>query len=80
MNESKQTVVLISKARLVATVGLGYKAILKDLIESGLLDSWSEVVELKFDKSKALHIQSVLEFYDTRDIPALPTPSKKKEE
>lgn len=64
----EETIIYISKRRLIDAVGLSYRSVLKDLMESNLLKSWADVIELRFDKDKALHIQSLLEFYDTRDI------------
>ena len=62
----------ISKAKLIATVGLSYPEILKDLIETGLVLSHEETIAIRFKKDKAIHVQSALEFYDTRNVPSSP--------
>ena len=78
----EETIVYISKKKILQTIGkdYNYKEILQDLKDQGLLNSFEDAVELRFDKSKALHIQSVLEFYDTKDTPTIPTKGKKEKE
>jgi hypothetical protein len=73
-------IVYVVKDRLVKTVGVGYKSVLKDLKDAGVINSYSDAVELRFDKDKALHIQSVLEFYDSREVGSSPIQTHTKKE
>ncbi len=75
-----EVVIYIPKAKLKSTVGLMYRGVLKSLVEQGMLNSFTEAFELRFDKDKALHIQSVLEFYDVRDAASGPLKPIKRED
>lgn len=75
----KVMIVYASKKKLLETSGKAYKEVLDSLVNEGLLKSYEEVVELKFDKDKALHIQAVLEFYNSKDVPINPKHVKKED-
>lgn len=68
----KDKVIYITKAKLVATVGAQFKAILKDLVDQGIVQGFEEAIAVTFDKDKARHIETVLEFYDNQDGPGGP--------
>lgn len=72
--------VYISKERLIKSAGTaGYKDVMASLIKEKIIDSYTEdIVEIIFEKEKALHFQSVLEFYDTRIPPQGKIRSHKK--
>jgi hypothetical protein len=40
--------------------------VLADLKDAGIVKDYKPVIELTFDKAKALHIQTVLEFYEVK--------------
>ena len=40
---------------------------LADLKEANIIKDYKPVIELTFDKAKALHIQTVLEFYEIKE-------------
>lgn len=61
---AEMLLIRISKKKILDAVGLTYPTIFSELISQGLIKSYEEVVEVIFDKSKSLHVQSVLEFYD----------------
>lgn len=74
-----ETIIYITKKRLVKAVGQTFSLVLKDLKDQGLLNSFEEAIEIRFDKNKAIHIQTVLEFYDTREVNDGPKHNKKEE-
>ena len=76
----KVMVVYVSKKKLINTSGKGYREVLNSLLNEGVLESYEDVVKLTFDKTKALHIQAVLEFYETKDVPINPKSSHIKKE
>lgn len=65
----KSLTIYINKEQLVKAAGVKYEQILKDLVDEGLLEDYTVIIKLTFDKSKALHLQSVLEFYEVKDVP-----------
>ena len=69
----------IPKANLVKSVGKGYIELLNDLIAEGALLSFNEVLELRFEKDKARHIQSTLEFHDVQELPQSPKSFKQED-
>lgn len=75
-----EAVVYITKEKLIKTVGLSFTSVLDDLKEAGVLNSFTDAIELRLDKDKARHIQSVLEFYDTREVPTKPKGFNKKDQ
>jgi hypothetical protein len=71
-----EVVVYVLRDRLVSGGGSGWKAILKDMLKAGIINSFSEAIEIRFDKDKALHLQAVLEFHDVND--AIPKGAKER--
>lgn len=67
----------LTKLQLLDIGGKDWKAVLEDLVSVGILKSFENVVALTFDKAKAIHIQSVLEFYNTKNIQTSPTKTGK---
>jgi hypothetical protein len=74
------TIVYILKQKLVDTAGESYESVLQDLVDQGLIKEFKEAVQLIFEKSKSIHIQSVLEFYDSKDAPITPKSKKDSKE
>jgi adenylate cyclase len=62
---------------LVKAVGKDYKSALKTLLSEGFINSFTNVIEIRIDKDKAIHLQSLLLFSEAKDIPASPTLKKK---
>lgn len=64
----KDFIIHVSKAKLKGANNKvnqfsSISSILNSLIKEKLLNSYAECYQLTFDKDKAIHIQSVLEFY-----------------
>ncbi len=76
----KDKTLYITKAKLVATVGSQYKSILKDLVDQGIVKGFEDAMAVTFDKDKARHIETVLEFYDNQDGPDNPKKANSNED
>lgn len=60
-----EVVVYVLVKDLIRVGGRSYETILKDLMASGIINSYEPVMSLKVDKTKAIHIEAALEgFYD----------------
>jgi hypothetical protein len=70
--------VYISEANLKKSAGSYYKRVLASLMKEGALLSYTPLIELRFDKAKAKHIQTVLEFYEVGEVPQAPKESHRR--
>jgi hypothetical protein len=62
---NEDLLVYVATKNLQKAGGKDYKRVLKDLIDNGIIKSFEDVTAICVDKSKALHIEAVLEgFYD----------------
>lgn len=66
----------ILRSELARTVGVTYREVLESLISEGILLSYSDTVELVFDKDKARHVQALLSFYEVSETPSIPKNNK----
>lgn len=78
----KEMIIYISKEKLVKAVGINYETILKDLKQEGAIKEYSSFIKLVIDNNKAIHLQTILEFYEVKDVPitSFSKHSKKKED
>lgn len=57
--------VYVTLKNLIKAGGKSYRTVLEDLIKAGVIKSFEDVIALRIEKSKALHIEAVLEgFYE----------------
>lgn len=67
-------VVIIVPWKLLRTCGPDWLSVLGSLQEEGILKSYdlmtADEVKLSFYKDQAVHIQTVLEFFETKDTPS----------
>jgi hypothetical protein len=59
----------IAKTALTKALGSAYRSVLSDAKKDGLIEAHEEFVSITFDKSKAIHLQALLEFYGVKDVP-----------
>lgn len=75
-----EVTIQVYKSELIKSVGKMYRSILTSLSKEKLINSFKDVVEIKMDKSKSIHLQTMLAFYSVKDVAIGPIRHNKKDE
>lgn len=75
----EELVVYVLRDSLASSGGSGWKQILKDMLAAKVINSFAEAIEIRLDKAKALHFQTILEFHDTERLFSKPSRKSPKE-